>query len=143
MPSNPMARFEIFIGIWNTTGEVRGTASSPAGVLQATDTYWWLPGKRFIVHDVDARFDGRPTRSMEVIGCDARKRHFFANSYDDTGVATSFILSLDRRRLRIRGESVRFEGGFDKRGNRLSGLWKQKVRNGRWQPWIDLELVRA
>jgi hypothetical protein len=80
---------------------------------------------------------------MEIIGFDARKNRCFANSCDDTRVATCFFLSLDRRRLRISGESARFEGGFDNRGNRLSGLWTQKVRNGRWQPWIDLELVRA
>jgi hypothetical protein len=59
-----MARFELFIGVWNTTGEVLATEANPAGALVATDTYRWLAGKHFIVHDVDARFDGKPTRSM-------------------------------------------------------------------------------
>lgn len=47
------------------------------------------------------------------------------------------ILLLERHRFRISGESVRFEGGFDSRGIRLAGLWKQKARNGRWHRlWI-------
>ena len=49
-----MSKFEVFIGTWNTTGEVLQTDANPAGVLLATDTYRWLPGKHFIVHDVDA-----------------------------------------------------------------------------------------
>ncbi len=33
MPNDRMSRFEIFIGTWNTTGEVLETASAPASVL--------------------------------------------------------------------------------------------------------------
>ena len=56
MPPNRMSRFEIFIGTWNTTGEVLAVDDAPATVLIATDTYRWFPGHQFIVHDVDARF---------------------------------------------------------------------------------------
>ena len=70
MTANRMSRFEIFIGTWNTTGEVLQTEGSPATTLSATDTYRWLPGKYFIAHDADARFGENPTRSMEVIGYD-------------------------------------------------------------------------
>ena len=74
MPANRMSKFEVFIGTWNTTGEVLETEASPAGILSATDTYRWLPGKHFIVRDVDARFDTQPTRSMEVMGFDSSKK---------------------------------------------------------------------
>ena len=50
-----MARFDLFIGVWNTTGEVLATEASAAGALVATDTYRWLPGKHFIVHDLAFR----------------------------------------------------------------------------------------
>jgi hypothetical protein len=75
-----MSKFEVFIGTWNTTGEVLETEASPAGALSATDTYRWLPGQQFIVHDVDARFDSKPTRSMEVMGFDSSKKQYFARS---------------------------------------------------------------
>jgi hypothetical protein len=143
MPAKRMAKFEVFIGTWNTTGEVLETASSPAGILSATDTYRWLPGQHFIVHDVDARFDSKPTRSMEVIGFDPAKKQHFARSFDDQGSTEAFVVSLSGRRWSISGETVRFKGSFDVQTKRLTGLWEQKNGKADWQPWIKFELVRA
>jgi len=143
MTRRRMSRFELFIGVWNTTGEVLATEENPAGELIATDTYRWLPGEHFIVHDVDARFDGKPTRSMEVIGYDAARRHHFSRSFDDMGRSDLFLVALSGGRWTIRGEKVRFNGGFNVPKNRLAGRWDIKTRRAGWQPWIDLELVRA
>jgi hypothetical protein len=138
-----MSKFEVFIGTWNTTGDVQETEASPAGTLSATDTYRWLPGRHFIVHDVDARFDTEPARSMEVMGFDALKKQYFARSYDDRGTVEMFDLSLTGRRFSITGKTVRFSGNFDAEKNRLRGLWELKGSKAGWQPWIKLELVRA
>ena len=138
-----MSAFDIFIGTWNTTGEVLATAANPAGQLVATDTYRWLPGKHFIVHDVDARFDGQPTRSMEVMGYDAVKWRHFAQSFDDQGQTESFVVALEGRRWRIHGKTVRFDGEFNARRNRLTGLWELKSPRVGWQPWIRLVLAHA
>lgn len=95
------------------------------------------------MHDVDARFDGKPARSMEVMGFDPSKKQHFARSFDDQGAIEALVVSLDGRRWRIGGETVRFNGGFDVARKRLTGLWEQKGRKAGWQPWIRLELVRA
>jgi len=138
-----MSKFEVFIGTWNTTGEVLETEANPSGILIATDTYHWLPGRQFIVHDVDARFDGEPTRSTEVVGFDAAKKQYFARSYDDQGKTESFVVALESRRWTITGKTVRFSGSFDSRRNRLTGLWELKGAKTGWQQWIELKLVRA
>lgn len=138
-----MSRLELFIGVWNTKGEVLQTESGPAGALVATDTYRWLPGKHFIVHDVDARFDGQPTRSMEVMGYDQKGSKYFSRSFDDQGATEAFHLVLSGKRWRIEGDTVRFDGSFSADHDRLRGLWKLKTKRGVWQPWIDIELVRA
>ena len=143
MPQNRMSRFDLFIGVWNTTGEVFATEANAGGAWVATDTYRWLPGKHFIVHDVDARFDGKPTRSMEVIGYDAAKRHHFARSYDDAGTSDVFLVELSGRRWTISGEKVRFRGSFNAAKNRLSGRWDIRTHRTGWEPWIELQLVRA
>lgn len=143
MPANRMTKFEVFIGTWNTTGEVLATHASPAGVLVATDTYRWLPGRHFIVHDVDARFDGAPTRSMEVMGFDPVKKRHVARSFDDQGTEESFVVELSGRRWTIDGKTVRFRGSFDVQKDRLTGLWELKGPRVGWQPWIRLALVRA
>jgi hypothetical protein len=143
MPASRMSKFEVFIGTWNTTGQVFETQASAAGTLTATDTYRWLPGKQFIVHDVDARFDGKPARSMEVMGFDAAKKQHFARSFDDQGSTDVFVVSLNGRRWSISGETVRFKGGFDVPKTHLTGLWELKGTKAGWQPGIQLELIRA
>ena len=74
MATDRMSRFQIFIGTRNTRGEVLATDDAPATTLVATDSYRWLPGRQFIVHDVDARFGEDVARSMEVIGYDRARR---------------------------------------------------------------------
>ena len=142
MPAHRMSRFEVFIGTWNTTGEVFATDNAPATVLSATDSYRWFPGKQFIVHDVDARFGGSVSRSMEIMGYDKAEKKYVARSFDDQGVTEVFDLTLNGKRYRIRGEAVRFNGLFDSEGTRLEGLWEMKGKVG-WQPWIQLLLERA
>ena len=143
MPTNRMLRFEIFIGTWNTTGEVLAVDDAPATVLIATDTYRWLPGRQFIVHDVDARFGQAVARSIEVMGYDHQAKKYLARSYDDQGVTEVFDIMLRGKKWSIVGETVRFNGQFDAQGNQLTGLWEMKSKKSGWQPWIKLVLVRA
>lgn len=143
MNSTRMARFDIFIGTWNTSGEVLATESAPAGTLTATDTYRWLPGNHFIMHDADARFASKPSRSMEVIGYDLSTKKFLATSYDDRGASEEFEVALKGKSWSIVGGKARFNGKFDKTGQKLTGLWELKGKKAGWQPWIRLKLVRA
>jgi hypothetical protein len=138
-----MGRFEIFIGTWNTTGEVLPIDEAPATTLLATDTYRWLPGKHFIAHDVDARFGDHPARSTEVIGYDTARKKYMARSYDDRGVSEAFDVKLKGRSWTIVGETARFNGKFDAARDTLNGLWEAKSRQSGWQPWIRLRLARA
>lgn len=143
MPVNRMSRLEVLIGIWNTTGEVLETEGAPASILSATDTYRWLPGKHFIVHDADARFDNQPTRSMEIIGYDIERKKYLARSYDDQGSSEEFEVKLKGKSWAILGVGVRFSGKFNATSTELTGLWELKGRKLGWQPWIKLKLARA
>ena len=143
MATNRMSRLGVFIGVWNTTGEVLATESAPATTLIATDTYRWLPGHHFIAHEADARFGDTPARSLEIIGYDRSTRRYTARSYDDQGATEAFEVALKGKQWIITGESVRFSGKFNADGSRLTGLWEAKGKKSGWRPWIRLELVRA
>lgn len=143
MSANRLSRLEIFIGVWNTTGEVLETEAASATELSATDTYRWFPGKHFIVHEADARFGKDVTRSMELIGYDMASKKYLARSYDDQGASDAFEVALNGKHWNIRGKTVRFNGRFDARNNKLTGLWELKGKKAGWQPWIELKLVRA
>lgn len=143
MAINRMSRFQIFIGTWNTSGEVLETEAGPASTLTATDIYRWLPGNKFIVHEVDARFGPDIARSMEVMGFDSTTKKFFARSFDDQGATELYDVDLSGKKWNIRGKALRFTGRFNQRGDRLTGLWEMKGKKSGWQPWIKLLLVRA
>ena len=143
MPGNRMSRFEILIGTWNTTGEIRAIGQASASVLSATDTYCWMPGRHFIIHVADARMGHAVARSTEIIGYDGETRRFLARAFDDQGGFQVFDVDLHGKKWSIRGPTLRFNGKFDRNGNRLAGLWEMKNGRSRWQPWIDLQLVRA
>ena len=80
---------------------------------------------------------------MEVIGYDLATKKHFARSYDDQGVTDSFEVALNGKSWTIIGKSVRFNGKFNARNNRLTGLWEIKGKAAGWQPWIKLKLDRA
>jgi hypothetical protein len=143
MPANRMLKYDVFIGTWNTTGRVLAVDGAPETTLSATDSYRWLPGRFFIVHEVDARFGTRAARSIEIMGYDNASRNYYARSFDDQGASESFELELSRRKWQITGESVRFTGQFDTQGDTLTGIWELKSKRSSWQPWIDLRLERA
>jgi hypothetical protein len=54
-----------------------------------------------------------------------------------------FDVALRGNNWSIRGPTLRFSGKFERDHNKLAGLWEMKRGRARWQPWIDLELVRA
>lgn len=143
MPSRSMSRFEVFIGLWNTSGDVLATDAGRAGQLFATDQYEWLPGRHFVLHRADARFDSMVNRSVEIIGVDQKTKKPAAWSFDDQGSRASFDVELRGKRWRIVGDSVRFDGRFSADGSRLTGLWEANGPKSGWQPWIHLLLERA
>jgi Protein of unknown function (DUF1579) len=130
-----MARFQIFIGTWNATGGVQETASAPTAKLSAADTYRWLPGQHFMAHDADARFGEDVSRAMEVIGYDLSGKKYIARSFDDKGVSVVLEAELKGLSWRIKGDTVRFNGKFDARQLKLTGLWELKDRGicARWR----------
>jgi hypothetical protein len=142
MIKNRMRRFGVFIGTWNTSGEVFATELSPAATLTATDTYRWLPGRHFILHEADARFGTHATRSLEVFGYDRANRKYLSRSYDDQGGSEVFEVMLTGRRWRILGGKVRFDGRFTPGRDALHGLWEIRSKSG-WRPWIRISLARA
>ena len=137
------AALQIFVGVWNTEGEIVGASASAAGTMTATDSYEWLPGGFFLLHRVDARMGGEPGRSLEIIGYDADANGYVSRSYDDHGVVLDFRCSLEGRRWRITGETMRFDGEFNAEGTVLRGEWEQRGEDGTWTPWLRIRLTKA
>lgn len=82
-------------------------------------------------------------RSTEIIGYDDQTRKFLARAYDDQGGFQVFDVELRGKKWSIRSPTLRFDGKFDRDGNRLAGLWEMKSGRTGWQSWIELQLIRA
>jgi hypothetical protein len=133
---------ECFVGVWNTQGRIMPTQDAAEQLLVATDTYEWLPGKRFMLHRVDARLGTEVSRSIEVIGWNGNVGELFSTSYDDKGLTSHFHCKLEGQEWIIDGDGIRFRGSFNHDHKRLSGTW-EKLANSKWESWMDIELTKA
>ena len=101
-PSVEHKRLDIFVGKWNTEGQVLTDSDAPAAKILATDTYEWLPGKFFLLHRVDANIGEEKTEVLEIIGYDASSQMYHAQSFDSQGNSDTFQANsrpyLDNRR---------------------------------------------
>jgi hypothetical protein len=76
-PVNPdpaLKHLELFVGKWNTQGEIKASPYGPAGKIIGTDTYEWLPGGFFLVHRVDVRIGDQKTSQLKLLAMMHRGR---------------------------------------------------------------------
>ncbi|MBC8119936.1 MAG: DUF1579 family protein [Burkholderiaceae bacterium] len=142
-PGTEHRALDIFEGKWITHGTIHAVGGEKAAEMHAVDQYEWLPGGFFMVHHVDARMDGVPAQSIEVIGYDAGRGCYVTRSYDDKGSSAEFTARLEGDNWEIDGEPMRFRGAFKDNAATLSGTWEQLGDGGKWTPWIDIELRKV
>jgi hypothetical protein len=64
--------------------------------------------------------------------------------HDSLPGAGLVITALGRRERDLAGKPYgqgRFDGSFDVKRNRLTGVWELKGPKAGWQPWIELRSV--
>ena len=133
----------VLAGKWITQGTIRATEHAASSEMRAIDRYEWLPGGFFMLHKVDALIGGTVSQSIEVIGYDAKQACYVRRSYDNQGASDGFTARLKGRAWSIDGEKVRFRGAFDAGGSVLAGTWDQRSSEGRWSPWMEIELRKV
>lgn len=142
-PGLQQALLEPFVGIWNTTGMIRGNAAGDGVPINGTDVYEWLPGGFFLLHRVDVHMGEERAQSIEVIGFDASLSQYTMHSFDNQGNAGLMHARLQDGTWIFEGPTMRFTGHFSDKGNILSGTWEQLANGQNWQPWMDITLTRA
>ena len=133
----------VLAGKWITQGTIRAIEGAASAEMRAIDQYEWLPGGFFMLHKAAALIGGAVSQSIEVIGYDQAKACYVTRSYDDQGMSDGFTARLKGRTWSIDGEKVRFKGAFDAGGSILAGTWEQRSGEGRWSPWMDIELRKV
>ena len=142
MRGNRMSKFAIFIGTWNTTGEIRaiGKEARPS----RGDGYVQLDARQSLHHSRCRRAHGRYRRTLHG---DHRLRRAKAQVSRPGVRRPGRISGLRRRFARQEVEHPRPHAAIQRRvrpqRRQTHGSVGDEERQARWQPWIDLQLVRA
>lgn len=142
-PGIKQAVLEPFVGLWNTTGQIKGNSGEPDIPINGTDVYEWLPGGFFLLHRVDVHMGEERAQSIEIIGFDPAVDLYTMFSFDHQGNAGRMQARLQDGIWTFEGPTMRFTGHFNDKGNTLSGIWEQSADGKNWQHWMDITLTRA
>jgi len=139
------------VGKWHTEGAQLEGPLGPAASFVAVETFEWLDGGHFLVHQLDGRFGQQPAACIEIMGIKPNG-HIYAQSFYNDGNSNTWQVEAKGSNLVLSGEwaagggpsfHVRYVMSFTDAGNTLEGQWEQS-RDGRiWKPFLDARSTRA
>jgi hypothetical protein len=138
-------RLAALVGRWRTTGRTVERPGAPAVLIDAVDTYEWLPGRLAVLHLVDARVGGEHVEGAEIIGWDPARDTYVTQYFGSDGPnAYEATLGDEGGALvwTMRSATDRFTGSFSDDGNVITGHWEQ-LNEENWQPWMEVTLTRG
>lgn len=131
------------IGSWRTSGTILDEDGGAAGTVVGTDTYRWLPGGHWVVHEVDVMMGDERTQVLELIGGhDEATGGWQMHAFDSADRPGVMSLTLhEPGLLLLQGEGVRSWFRPQAGPGFMTTLWEREV-HGRWIPWIDMRFDR-
>lgn len=140
-PTERERRLDILRGVWRTVITMLDTGGRPGERYVATDTYRWLEGGFFLLHEVDALMGEDHVVALEIIRADPVGPGYLTNSFDSSGNATDYVAELDDRTWTMVSKRDRFAGTFSPDHLILTGHW-ERHDDGTWVPWMNVTLTR-
>lgn len=140
-PSPLHERLDVLAGVWRTRIAVLDETENEIEHFAAIDTYRWMPGRHFLLHDVDAVMAGQQVKSLEIIGADKASGQYTTRNYDNSGAISDYVAALEARNWSIDGKTERFRGSLSADLRSLSGRWERR-EGDTWLPWMNVTLTR-
>ena len=104
-PGPEHQRLEVFLGKWNQVGEALESPYGAAGKLTSTDTFEWLAGGFFMLHQWQARQGAVEFKATEILGYDSRNRVYTSHTFDNFGNSGSYKYTVQGSTWTTTGES--------------------------------------
>lgn len=139
-PALPIARLAPLEGRWHFEGDVAATDHGRPTAWSSEEHCSWLPGKRFLVNQWDARVGDRDFKGMAVFGHDV-ERGYFATFYDNLGNHPTYELQVDGGTWHLLGDAQRATYEFANDGRTVSIVWETSEGQG-WKPFCELTGTR-
>ena len=141
---------ETFLGKWKTTGkQIEGTIGPAAGIA-VEESYEWLDGKYFLIHNFKGDLGGSDAACIEMIGYDTEKGVYVIDTYYNNGVSKNWLMTGDGDRWTINGDwpikgermKVRctIEFSDDKT---MTGNWEMSPDGSDWKTFWDVKSIKT
>jgi hypothetical protein len=132
------------IGHWRSSGTVLDENGEVTDRISGTDTYTWLPGGHWVVHEVDVTVGDQPTRALELIGGrDDASGGWQMHAFDTADSPGRMVLTMaDPGVLLLQGDGIRSWFRPEAGPNHMTTLWEREV-DGEWVAWMDMRFDRG
>jgi hypothetical protein len=143
-PAEEHKRLGIFVGHWDTEGEVFESEHGPAAKIRATDTYEWMEGGFFLIHRATAIIGGQPpVHNLEIISYDPVRdtypiRYFSSNGNHGAYEGTARYNGTWTYTGPTACATVTIGNG----GDTIQAGWKKQSEDGAWHPWMNITLKK-
>lgn len=153
-PDPELERLEPLVGTWTAEDRTHDSVLGPGGPVRATETFYWLDGRYFLVQTYETTFGDEPTQTgINYWGYDSEARRFriifFSNNGPFTEAGNRYEGNLSDDMLTFVGPA-RFQYQLDENGKiktnsdgTVSVTWWLRDANGDWQPWMNNTFARA
>jgi hypothetical protein len=133
-------QLDVFVGKWTTEGV---TKDGRTVAIRGTETYEWMPGGFFLIHNLDIRVGDDDYKAHEIIGYDTSQKIYTVNSFDSWGQRDSYQAAVQNTTWTYSGGMRRGSVVFNDDGNRMTADWQMSFDGHDWQPWMDLKSTKS
>jgi hypothetical protein len=152
-PDPELRRLEPLVGTWMAEDHTHDSVLGPGVPVTSKETFHWLNGGYFLVHDYETTFgDAPPQSGVNYWDYDTEagrfKIIFFSNNGPFTEDGNRYEGEVANDRLTMVGPA-RFEYELDREGQikvnadgTVSVAWWLRDENGEWRPWMNNTFTR-
>lgn len=143
-PAEHLRPLEPLIGRWRSSGITLAEDGSVTGDIKGTDTYTWLPGGHWVVHEVDVMMGEEHTQVLELIGGhDEASGGWQMHAFDAADSPGKMSLTLHEPGvLLLQGDGVRSWFRPEAGPDHMTALWEREV-NDQWVRWMRMRFDRV
>jgi len=136
---------DALVGHWNTTGENVPNGDEPVISIRGTDTYEWLPGRKFLVHHADVWMGDEKVNVIEIVGpCGDVLSGVPMNSFDNGGNHTVMYASQESSNVWLfANDDLRTRLTIEDGGTKMTARWERKSDSSSWVHWLNMHFSKT
>jgi hypothetical protein len=138
---NPL---DALLGKWKSVGKTIASPSEPVVRIVGTDSYKWMAGGFFLVHNAKVTVGKDTVEVLEMIGTyDTSSKTYPMRAFDNTGNFSTMKASVGVDGIwTFVGKSQRATLTISKDGKTMKAKWKRSKNAKNWEHWMDMKFTR-